>query len=160
MLQVFPFKGEEFGDVYRQARAFLYALSLSGISVSLPDGYRANTKFYPDYQTTMTVIEIFPDIVTAEQVETVEAIYADISANRLHNEAPAPADEVLKLGKGHRLELSLDTDGWLLVDCHEDQRQVVFRDVQSPDVLESIRHHLKRDPGDDFDPFLDSEDLP
>lgn len=158
IVQPYAFKGGDFDEVYAQAREFMSCLRVDGVSVTLPDGFRSVTKYYPDWQQTMTVIEVFPDISVDEQIPMIERIYKTVKSGR-EPVAEETADEGLKLGKGHRLELFQDADGWLLVDCHEDHRQVVFRDVQSG-VLDSVRHYLQREPGDDFDPFLDADDMP
>lgn len=157
MLQVYYFYGyDNMQAAYDQLNRFL--VDVSEIGVYVPnENVVVNTKTYPDHGTTATTITVALYFNQPELIGKVRDIHRTVVDG---TQEPAPKDEGLKLGKGHRLELSLDTDGWLLVDCHEDQRQVVFRDVQSPDVLESLRHHLKREPGDDFDPFLDSEDLP
>lgn len=113
MLQPFAFKGD-FDETYILARAFLYRLSLAGVSVSLPDGFRSNTKTYPDYGTSVTIIEIFPDIATAEQVEMIEDIHAAVLAFPEQVEQTVQAEPVATVSST----------------------------------------------SDDFDPFLDSDDLP
>lgn len=164
MLQPFAFKGEEFSDVYRSVRAFLYRLSLSGISVSLPDGYRSNTKYYPDYGSTMTVVEVFPDIAVAEQVEQVETIYADVLAMNLYPDASATVEEpsypieeasLLLSNAGAKMFLDYCKDGWLLIDKSDGGH--VFYGVPRDEVLDRVKYVLgientADDP--DFDPFL------
>lgn len=159
MLQIYHFYGyDNMQAAYDQLNRFL--VDVSEIGVYVPnENVAVNTKTYPDHGTTATTITVALYFhQNKDLVSQVRELHQSVVSSQ-PSSAGAGADEGLKLGKGHRLELSLDTDGWLLVDCHEDRRQVVFRDVQSPDVLESIRHHLKRDPADDFDPFLDSGDL-
>lgn len=157
IVQPYPFKGDDFEEVYALARVFCERLYNAGLSVSLPDGFRSNTKTYPDHDRSVTIIEVFPDIAVAEQFELAAKIYADVTAK------PKPKQEAaheLKLAKGHHLELFQDTDGWLFVDCHEDHRQVVARDVPELEISSFLRHYLQNDHSDDFGPFLDPDDLP
>lgn len=169
IIQPYAFKGE-FDETYAKARAFLVRLRDAGMSVTLPDGFRSNTKTYPDYDRSVTVIEVFPDISVDEQIETIEKIFADIMAK------PEPEDSA-DVVEAKRLIANMDLglewsegEGWMLrrPGCAPDE--VVFWGVPENKMLRAVKRHLgllRPDgesvlAGDDFDPFLpyDENNLP
>jgi hypothetical protein len=116
IIQPYAFKGSDFDEVYAQARDFIERLHTeAGISVELPDGFRSVTKHYPDHDTTMTVVEVFPTITDASQINLVEKVFIAVT---------------------------------LVEDEEEDDEPHSF-------IPQALGH-----PKDDYDPFLDTDDLP
>lgn len=182
IIQPYAFKGDDFNAVYAQARQFCARLHDAGLSVSLPDGFRSNTKTYPDYDRSVTVIEVFPDIAVAEQFELAEKIYADVMAKPDTNPALIVgagdydiSGELLalfaafyRLPGADQMDLHLQNDGrgavrlgnediayWV---SPSDGIKALERLCAKPVLTVGLVSFSK---GDDFDPFLVAdEDLP
>lgn len=112
MLQIYPFRGNDIQVVYKKLNSFLERISDMDINVPL-EQIRAVTKYYPDYETTQTIIEV--------------GIYLG---------GPAPHEAAKQVRDLHKVILEEKPEATTT--------QASYTSITS----------------DDFDPFIDSDDLP
>lgn len=106
MFQLYPFRGNDYAQVYGQANGFLQQLNdVSGIEVKR-DEVREDTKNYLDYDRAVTTVSVcvqFVDGLKAAQmaqVAKVAALYAELTRvvedhSATESEADVPFDPFL-----------------------------------------------------------------
>lgn len=173
MLQVYPFHGTDVQAVYGNLNRFLAELAIIEVSVPL-DSIRANTKYYPDWDRTATTIEVCVDLSGSpaphEMAEQIRDLHRAAVNGKPEPEQCESADVQAARALIADLDLSLEWsegEGWMLSrpGCAPDE--VAFWGVPENKVLNAVKRHLglirpdvPTPTGDDFDPFLDSDDLP
>jgi len=171
MLQICAFENDDFDTAYDLANAFIARLASLGIHVQ-PEDIKENTKNYPDYGRSHTVVSIYPNIrpERASEIRSLrlivikEAREADEAAQR-RMQVAREIEQAGKLLFQHRDEWCVsarDNDQWAVIDLKTNE--VLIPAMPADQVLGSVQKFLKeRFPeihGDDFDPFIDPDDLP
>jgi hypothetical protein len=172
-MQLYPFGGlgVEADTTYTQVNLFLVRLGQQGVVVT-PEDIHEETKNYVSDGRSVTRITVMPQITTF--TDTQETLLAEIQ--KIYQEIRYPKPSVnenesedvqaaRKLLAGKNLELSfIEGEGWMLArpGCRPDEvAENCFWGVPEKDVLTYVKRHLGMLPqNDDFDPFLDADDLP
>lgn len=176
MLQIYPFYSNDVTFAYEQLNAFLAELAIIEISVPF-EQIRAVTKTYPDYGTTATTIEVAVDFsgspapyeMAAQVYEIHQAAIVKAEEARMRaNQKKRVAEEVEDAGKllfSHRDEWIVRAeadDKWSAIDIKTDD--VLVPPTPGNVFLGAVRTWLigqgLYSAPEDFDPFLDADDLP
>lgn len=173
----FVFSGNDIHEVYSQVRSFIRQTEQQ-FSMRVPqEQVRVTPKHYPDYSTSYTVVEVF--IESPSLYQTNEALFADtlddIYKTSLFPETPEPLGQDSELIMKARalleqrkepLVLEYITDeGWRLRSDKTTDLSIVFWGLTSEEnILDAVKNHLgikeEKTAGDDYDPFIDGDDLP
>lgn len=159
----YPFGGNDINEAYAQSRKFIRGLE-ERLHLNIPrDDIRGITKYYPDHGTTYTFVEVFVPSLFADTVEELYKLATtEPEPEPMEPETIQRAREFLT-SRNAQLALELVSgEGWRLRADQTTALPVVFWGLPEADVLASVKSHLgiKEKTGDEFDPFLDSDDLP
>lgn len=171
MLQIYPFYGDDVQDIYRKLNCFLQELAIIGVIVD-PEHVRSNTKYYPDWDRTATTIEVcvFSDSLSpqnpASQIrdlhQTVVNGKPETEPMGTGSELIAQARALLEEHKSPAVLEYLADEGWRLRTDQTPDFSIEFWGVSDHEIVERVKRYLgikEEKPADDFDPFLDSDDL-
>ena len=162
----YPFGGNDINEAYAQSRKFIRGLE-EQLHLSIPrDDIRGTTKYYPDHGATYTFVEVFVPSLFTDAVEELYklAITPEPEPPGTDSELILKARALLAQRKAPLVLEHIVDEGWRLRSDRTTDLSIVFWGLTSEEnILDAVKNHLgikDTNPADDFDPFLDSDDLP